>query len=323
MSAYDLTDLTRLHIYAAEAEAVTRGDRPALRLVNGLVIFPDLDLIDSTFEVSIAAEGSAYPGIAFRIADRANYELGYTQPHTSGQWDAIQYDPVFHGSNTWQLYHGPTFQKRATVPTGVWFSLRVDVQGSRAAFTVDGQPPLIVDPLAHTPRSGPVGLWTYLPAFFSDFRVGPCEAFPAGAAEPADPPAGAMEAWFLEGFGRVACEPHGILNLNRYVPLALGEAHLTRRFEMLGEDDVEIMFGFSDDLTLSVDDQVMFQGQWTFSGMQDYAGRGYVEPDAHSLHPTLPPGLHTLSAVLKTTEGFGWGLSLSLRSDHVRLLPVE
>jgi len=32
---------------------------------------------------------------------------------------------------------------------------------------------------------------------------------------------------------------------------------------------------------------------------------------------------HTLSAALKTTEGFGWGLGLSLRGDHVRLLPVR
>jgi hypothetical protein len=322
MSTFDLTDLAHLHIHAAEAEAVTWGGRPALRLVNGLAIFPDLDRTGGTFEVSIAAEGSAYPGIAFRIADRANYELGYSQPHTSGQWDAIQYDPVFHGSNTWQVYHGPAFQKRATVPTGAWFTLRLDVQGERAAFTVDGQPPLIVDPLAHGLRSGLVGLWTYLPAFFSDFRVAPCESFPAGAAESADPPIGAVDAWFLEGFGRVACEPHGILNLNRYVPLSLGEAHLTRRFETLGEDAAEIAFGFSDDLTLRVDDQVVFQGQQTFSGMQDYAGRGYVEPDAHSLRPTLSPGLHTLSAALKTTEGFGWGLSLSLRGDHVRLLPM-
>jgi hypothetical protein len=323
MTAYDLTDPTRLDIHAAEAEAVTWGDRPALRLVNGLVMVPDLELADATFEVRIAAEGSAYPGIAFRIADRANYELGYAQPHTSGQWDAIQYDPVFHGSNTWQVYHGPAFQKRATVPTGAWFTLHVDVQGERAAFTVDGQPPLIVDPLAHTPRRGLVGLWTYLPAFFSDFRVAPCESFPAGTAESADSPAGAVDVWFLEGFGRVACEPHGILNLNRYVPLALGEARLTRPFEMLAEDAVELVFGFSDDLTLRVDDQVVFQGQRTFTGMQDYAGRGYVEPDAHRLRPTLPPGLHMLSAVLKTTEGFGWGLSLSLRGDHVRLLPVR
>jgi len=47
--------------------------------------------------VLIGADEPAYPGIAFRVADVLNFELAYAVPHVSGQWDALQYDPVFHG----------------------------------------------------------------------------------------------------------------------------------------------------------------------------------------------------------------------------------
>jgi len=56
MTLYDLTDLARLDVHAADAEAVTWGGRPTLRLVNGLVIFPDLDLTDATFEVRLTPD---------------------------------------------------------------------------------------------------------------------------------------------------------------------------------------------------------------------------------------------------------------------------
>ena len=71
-----------------------------------LLVVPDLSLSRGWIEADIGSDGTAYPGIVFRVRDSLNYELAYIQPHTSGQWDALQYDPVFHGSNTWQLYYG-------------------------------------------------------------------------------------------------------------------------------------------------------------------------------------------------------------------------
>ncbi len=128
----DLTHLDELDVHASAAEVVAWNGRRALRLTNGLVMMPGLEVADGSVEVQIGAEGPAYPGIAFRIGDTLNYELAYAQPHTSGLWDALQYDPVFHGSNTWQLYHGRAYQKRVVVPTGEWFGLRVDVKGDQA-----------------------------------------------------------------------------------------------------------------------------------------------------------------------------------------------
>jgi hypothetical protein len=100
-------------------------------LENGLALIPGRRTTDASIEVLIGADGPAYPGVAFRVADVLNFELAYASPHVSGEWDALQYDPVFHGSNTWQVYHGPGYQRATQVPTGRWFRLKVDFYGDR------------------------------------------------------------------------------------------------------------------------------------------------------------------------------------------------
>ena len=140
-----LTRPADLDIHATQAEVVTWQGRQVLRLEDGLALVPDHRLMNASIEVLVGADGPAYPGVAFRLADVLNFELAYAVPHVSGEWDALQYDPVFHGSNTWQVYHGPSYQRAARVPTGRWFRLKVDFCGDRAAVSVAGQPPLVVD----------------------------------------------------------------------------------------------------------------------------------------------------------------------------------
>ncbi len=197
--ATNLTNLEALDVHARVAEVVTWRGRRALRL-DGLALVPDLEVREASVEVEIWAEGACYPGIVFRVADVLNFELAYAVPHCSGVWDALQYDPVFHGSNTWQLYHGEGYQKAATVPTGEWFHLRVDVQGESVAICVDGQPPLVVQQLAHAHASKRVGLWTYLPAYFSNLRVSSCRQLPeatlGGLRSPARRHQRMVRGWF-------------------------------------------------------------------------------------------------------------------------------
>jgi hypothetical protein len=90
------TDLASLDIHAKANEITLWQGRQALRLEDGLALIPTRKLTNASLEVMIGVDGPAYPGIAFRVADVANYELAYAVPHVSGQWDAIQYDPVFH-----------------------------------------------------------------------------------------------------------------------------------------------------------------------------------------------------------------------------------
>lgn len=299
-------------------ESVAWQGRRALKL-NGLVLLPALNLTEGHLEVQIGAEGAAYPGLAYHVADMANYELAYAQPHTSGLWDAIQYDPVFHGSNTWQLYHGPAYQQPAQVPTNVWFKFAIDFQDQRAAIRVGDQPPLFVARSAHTQLSGPIGLWTYLPAHYCDLRVTSLEHDLPPAAPSPSPDSSNLDAWFVEGFGSIACEPTGILNLNRYFPLALGEVRLTRSIDVLTAGSIALDVGFSDELTLQIDDEVIFTGRNLFQGISnEWATRGYVEPATRVQH-TLTAGRHRLTAILKASEYFGWGLIVNLHGNNIRL----
>ncbi|MCP4542151.1 MAG: hypothetical protein GY832_33935 [Chloroflexi bacterium] len=319
----NLSNLHDLEIHAAQAEIVTWQGREALRLENGLALISDHQMTDASIGVSIGTDGPAYPGIAFRVADVLNYELAYAQPHTSGEWDALQYDPVFHGSNTWQAHFGLCYQRAAQVPTGRWFRLRVDFNGSRAAVSVDGQPPLVVEMVAYPATDGLFGLWTFRSAYFCDLQVSTCDGtdIPPGAmphiAE------GTVESWFVEGYGAVTCEPNGVLNLNRYLPAALGNVRLTRRFKMAEKGPVTFEFGFSDALSLELDGQTIFEGEKTFKGFGDRAARGYAELGAQSLQQTLSPGTHRLTADLKVSEGFGWGLALAAHAEGLCWLPAE
>jgi len=318
-----LTHLPDLEIHAAQAEVVTWQGRQALRLENGLALIPGHRTPDASIEVLIGTDGPAYPGVAFRLADVLNFELAYASPHVSGEWDALQYDPVFHGSNTWQVYHGPSYQRAAHVPAERWFRLKVDFCGDRAAVSVNGQPPLAVDRLARPPVAGLFGLWTYRPAYFSDLRVSTCDGQDVPRGEMPSAAEGTVEAWFVEGYGVVTCEPNGATNLNRYLPISLGNVRLTRCFETPEAGAVTFEFGFSDALSLELDGQVIFAGENTFTGFADRAARGYVEWGRECLRQVLPPGKHCLAAELRVSEAFGWGLALAAHGEGLRWLPVE
>jgi len=318
-----LTSLLDLEIHAAQAEVVTWQGREALRLENGLALIPGCQMMDASVEVLIGADGPAYPGVAFRVADVLNFELAYAVPHVSGQWDALQYDPVFHGSNTWQVYHGPSYQHATQAPTGRWFRLKVDFCGHRAAVSVDGQPPLVVEKLAHPIAAGLFGLWTYRPAYFCDLQVSTCDGLDIPRGEMPGVTEGTVEAWFVEGYGVVTCEPNGVINLNRCLPVSVGEVRLVRRFETPEGGAVTFELGFSDALSLELDGQVIFSGENTFRGFADRAARGYVELGKQSLRQVLAPGTHCLTAALRVSEGFGWGLALTAHGEGLRWLPVE
>lgn len=320
----DLSHLDGLSIHATSAEIVSWLGRQSLKL-DGLVVIPDLEVTSGHIEVEIAALGPAYPGIAFRLADRINYELAYTQPHTSGKWDALQYDPIFHGSNTWQMYYGPGYQQAVQVFGDRWFRFSVDFDDDWAIVSLEDQPPLVVKPLAHTHRTGWIGLWNYLPACFSNLRIHDQPVLTPAKVEiptrPAPPPGTIME-WYMEGYGRIACEETGILNLNRCLPRSCREASLSRQFELAESSELEVALGCSDQLTLLLDGQILLACENLFHSSPEWYERGYVALN-QPISFIAAPGKHRLEAVIKDTEGFGFGMTLALSGADFRLLPVE
>lgn len=318
----NLIDLNNLVLRDLSAEVAYWQGRKALKL-NGLAVIPDLLLPAGHIEVRIGADGATYAGIAFRLQDVLNYELVYTQPHTSEGWDAIQYDSVFHGSATWQLLHGPAFQKQAEVPLGKWFKLSLDFKDHWAAIRINEGEPLIVQHLAQPQSSGRIGVWSYLPAHFCDLRVSDEPEFTP--SEPnnlsLDLSPDLVTEWFVDGFGALACEPHGILNLNRYFPTSVGEVELSRWIETSKDDLVDLEFGFSDRIRLAIDGDSLYQGENLFKSTSSWDDRGYVEPLERATFQ-LSPGRHRLTAALSASEPYGWGLYLKLRASYSQLLPA-
>jgi hypothetical protein len=315
-----LDSLDSLEIHASTARIVDEDGGKALEL-EGVALIPNLRLENVGIEVEILATAPCYPGVAFRYSDMAAFELAYAVPGVSGQSDAIQYDPVFNGSNTWQLHTGPAFQKQATVPMGEWFTLRVDAKGGRAVIQVGEQPPLIVERLSHGETAGRIGLWSYRPAKFRNLRVTPPRSLESLSGEYPEAPSGAIDAWWLEGAGTVSCEPNGVLNLNRYLAAPDTLARLVRSFHVDSETDLELAFGFSDELRLNLDGKVLFEGAHTFSGFDSESSRGWVLPESSRLVRHVSAGRHELEAWLRVTEPFGWGLMIALRGEGVGLLP--
>lgn len=321
-----------VYVCGSRPQQVVWQEQPALRLSGepgaSLLVVPDLSLERGRVEVDIGADSAAYAGIAFRIRDSFNYELAYAQPHTSGQWDALQYDPIFHGSNTWQLYHGPGAQLAADCPPQSWFRLQVAFREDRAVVRVGEQAPLWVPRLAHGRGAGMVGLWTYLPAHFANLCI--WDDVPRAWGEPdfgsavfpalPDPAEGAVTSWLLEGFGRVEAEPGGILNLHRYLPSSVQEARLVREIEVPEDGVLTFKVGFSDELTLQVDDDVVFSGENRYHCGPVWAERGYVTPDQEVVC-TLSKGRHSVVATVCVKELFGWGLAVVIEGVR-RLLPV-
>ncbi|MGI6642773.1 MAG: hypothetical protein ACOX3V_01940 [Bacillota bacterium] len=281
-------------------------------------------------EVDIAADSPCCPGIAFRVANPGDCEMFCSRPHASGEWDALQYDPIFNYSNTWQIYHGEGFQKQAHIPMGKWYTFFVEYSGNRAVGGLVGQEPLAVETLATPWTTGGVGIWTHLPAYFADLRIYdlPAERLtgcvpPHGARHSVKPlPSGIICKWLVQGHGVVTCEPNGVLNLNRYFPLSQREVLLTREFCLDKETTVAMSFGLSDDLTLFVDGVALYTTTKAYRPTAGRQGRGYVEIGTCKMTRLLGAGKHRLEVRLRVSEPYGWGLAFSLDAQGLRLLPV-
>ncbi|MEE4193630.1 MAG: hypothetical protein V2J07_00380, partial [Anaerolineae bacterium] len=195
----------------------------------------------------------------------------------------------------------------------------------RALFQVGDQQPLMVNELAHPHQTGFVGLWTYLPAYFSNLRISDtvCDALISGKFEDKMQSVdGTITRWFLEGFGVVETESTGILNLNRYLPISVNEAKLRLKIEMPKDGRLVFHVVFSDVLTLQIDDIPLFQGENIFHNSPAWGERGYVSM-TQRIDCALKKGIHTLTAVLQRTEYFGFGIMAAIEGDDYSLLPVQ
>lgn len=134
-------------------------------LVRGIACRPDLALDDGIIEFELAPPSDGFAGIAFRMASSADYEIIYFRTNAERRWIGVQYQPVYEGETTWQLYHGDGYE--ADIPARIgttadgWLRVRLIVAGQRADLYVgnDSAPTLRVRELKRARARGPIAIW--------------------------------------------------------------------------------------------------------------------------------------------------------------------
>ncbi len=147
---------------AANSTATPTG----LRLLRGIAYRPDLSFSDGTIEFELAPPGGIFAGVAFRMDNTADYEIIYFITSENGErWKAIQYQPVFSGETTWQLYNEAPYLASIPKEAGRSLRVRIAIAANRADVFLNGDPMAIlrVPDLKRDRAAGAIGFWSVAP----------------------------------------------------------------------------------------------------------------------------------------------------------------
>lgn len=324
---------------------VTHRGRPAIAIDNGNAVRRDVALEDGTIEFDVEmTDARSFVYVQFRMASDTEFEEIYFRPHKSELPDAVQYNPVWRGDSFWQLWHGPGATAAPRFRFGAWTHVRLVLQGARAALFLDADTaPVMIIPLARTPRAGYVALRASTPdvaelrgaraAHFTDVVVRPREvayAFPAPKA--ATPPeTGSILRWQVSpGFpaarapisvlpsemlaGRerwpsYEVEPNGVLAIGRHQdrPRPVGAAIARLVIRSAGERAQRLDLGYSDYVTVFVNGRPVFSGDAHYSFDQPRQ-EGLITRAQATLWLPLRDGENEI--LFAVVDGFGgWGLT--------------
>jgi hypothetical protein len=290
-------------------------------------------LTDGVIELDVAVtDERAFHGVAWRVLDDDNYESFYVRPHQVGNPDSIQYNPVFNGVASWQLYHDEGFWAAIDFPIGEWFTIRVVFAGSRAEVFVGDlvHPALEVAELKMPVASGRIGLQIGGPGLrVSRFAYGGAPGpFVGAVPAPVVTVPGIVPAWFVSdpfaeaetaalrlepgalagrSWTRLTAEPSGLVNL----AIANGIrgdlntvfARTTIRAERGGVYPMHL--GFSDRAIVYLNGTALFRGEDAYRS-RDYRFLGSIGW-YDTVYLPLAEGDNDL--VTAVSEDFGgWGI---------------
>src|SRR6476659_6597597 len=340
-------DASAWAISAAEWRVEPYRGRTALLLREGAAWLRDSRFENGTIEFDIAfSEVSGFPGIAFRGATHADYELFYLRENLSGQPHAIQYTPVLHGLYAWQIYAGPAWEATARWTYDRWMHVRLVVSGTRAGLYVDGDDsPVQVIPRLRGPEGpGEVGILAGPGAArFANFVVRPAGAPYLSGTPPAVPdstapavndstPAGIVRSWrvsapfagsLMTGVADLAAVPgpatwdtlcveeRGIANLARLAGKGNGRDTVVAAVTITSDRarTVPVRFGFSDRVRVYLNGRMLYAGNDGF-GTHDPDFLGIVGRFDELTLP-LKRGRNELWFAVSETFG-GWAITADL-----------
>lgn len=318
--------------------------RDAILLQSGMIYLKDVAFTDGTIEVDINFTALRnFPGIGWRMVDPGNQEHFYIRPHQSGNPDANQYTPVFHGLAGWQLYHGEKYATPIHYTFNEWHHIKIEVSGSQAKIYFDDmdRPLLEVEELLRSPAAGTLSLNTRTNVHFANFKYTPAPAAPA--KETRQPQTeGLITSWqlsqdlnskSLQGKNTLGSrelrdvrwtkrevESSGVLNIARYTPISEEKNSVLVKLDIRSDNRQlkKLDFGYSDLVTVYVNGQAVYSGSNIFRSRDyRYLGTiGYFD----SVYLPLRKGNNEI--IFLVTENFGgWGLQAVLKDRHgIRLL---
>jgi hypothetical protein len=144
----------------------THPSADGVALVHGIACRPDLQIDDGVIEFELAPAAGGFAGIAFRMQSSADYEIVYFRWSSDGRWVGVQYQPVYEGETTWQLYPGTGYEAdlppRVYTRRGGWMPVRLVIAGSRADVFVgdSAEPVLHVEELKRPRARGAIAIWS-------------------------------------------------------------------------------------------------------------------------------------------------------------------
>ena len=292
-----------------------------------------IQMRDGVIEADVAVTGErAFHGLVWRVRDEENYESFYVRPHQVGNPDSVQYNPVWNGVASWQLYHDEGFWAPVEFPIGDWFTIRLVFAGLRAEVFVGDMstPALEATELKMPEASGGAGLliggpglfvsrfaWSAEPPPFRGRGLPPAAAIPgivtswlvSDAFPEPERPANELAPGALDGrtWTHLPAEPSGLVNLATVNGIRDGRNTAWARATIRSDRrQVKAMaLGFSDRAA------VYLNGRALFHGADAYRSRDYRFLGSIGWYDTiflpLEPGDNDLAIAVSEDFG-GWGI---------------
>ena len=326
------------NIDGEEAEVVEHLGRSALRLKGAAAELNGVDMEEGIIEFDVAVTPArGFVGGFFRKTGPGDYENFYIRPHQSGNADANQYNPVFNGIASWQLYHGPGYGEAVEYRYDEWMHIKIAFGGDRADIYVDSETPTIrVRRLLRPTASGRVGVnaSNFAPGHFSNFEISELPDDYRFAPWQNDPPprefinswqvSDAFSSDALEGIHELGTDlkenrrwtkiygwEGGITNLAQVQGIS-EDANTTFARLVIESDSNQtkgIRFGYSDDVAVFVNGALVYSGS-NFYMSRDYRYLGTIGLFDRVVVPLKAGDNEVWFAV---TENFGgWGIQAKL-----------
>ena len=332
-------DSDRWEIKAQESRIETYLGKKSLFLGKGIAVVKDAEFTNGIIEYDIAiSQGRGFFGVLWHLQDHKNYEEFYLRSHQSGNPDANQYTPVFHGSPCWQLYYGNGYGAPFNYSFDKWMHVKVIVSGDNAEVYIEDMdnPLLFVNDLKQDVKSGQVGFKSGGTrkddngAYYANFSYTAISNPPMRVAkQPESIQESVIMSWSIsEAFDeksldgkfrmtgneqqeltwkKLTSERSGLANISKVQLKTKGQNTVFAKISITSEMEQikPLQFGYSDRV------KVYFNGQLIYGGNNTYETRDYRYLGTigffDEVYLPLKKGKNELSMAVSESFG-GWGV---------------